>query len=204
MARVLINFAHPALEKSRMHRQLLMAVKGMQGITFNDLYEQYPEMDIDAAREQDLLLKHDVILLQHPFYWYSAPAIVKQWMDLVLEHGWAYGHTGNALQGKYLTNVISAGGAESSYQRGGHHEYTVREFLLPFLQSAILCNMHYAAPYVIYGVHKMDNQDIKEEAQRYRKMLELLRDDKIPLAGLPALNTMNQVLQLPTTQPDKV
>lgn len=198
MARVLINFAHPALEKSRVQAQLLTAIKGMPGITFNDLYEQYPEMDININREQQLLEKHDIILMQHPFYWYSAPAIVKQWLDLVLEHGWAYGHTGKALKGKYFTNVISAGGAESAYHKEGKHQYSVRQFLAPFTQTAVLCNMQYAAPYLIYGVHRMDIADIREEAKRYRQMLEMLRDDKIDLSVLPQLTYMNEALQLPS------
>ncbi|WP_343744527.1 NAD(P)H-dependent oxidoreductase [Chitinophaga sp.] len=198
MARVLINFAHPALEKSRVHKQLLATIRGIKGITINDLYEWYPDLDIDVAREQQLLEKHDIILLQHPFYWYSAPAIIKQWLDLVLEHGWAYGHTGKALQGKYFGNVISAGSSERNYQPEGIHQYQVHQFLLPYSQTAALCNMQYAAPYVIYGVHRMDIEDIRTAAEQYRHMLELLRDDKIDPAALPRLTYMNEALQLPS------
>ncbi|WP_143309622.1 NAD(P)H-dependent oxidoreductase [Chitinophaga vietnamensis] len=197
MARVLINFAHPALEKSRMHVQLVAAVKGMSGITFNDLYEQYPDLDVDVAREQALLERHDIILLQHPFYWYSAPAMIKQWLDLVLEHGWAYGHTGKALTGKYFTNVISTGSVEAAYTAEGRHRYPVHQFLYPFSQSADLCNMHYAAPYIIYGVHRMDKADINTAAQQYRKVLEMLRDDHFDPAMLTRFDNLNQLFHLP-------
>jgi glutathione-regulated potassium-efflux system ancillary protein KefG len=197
MARVLINFAHPALEKSRVHTQLLRVIKKIPGITFNDLYEQYPDLDINVAREQKLLEQHDMILMQHPFYWYSAPAIVKQWIDLVLEHGWAYGHTGKALQGKYFGNIISAGGSETSYQPDGHHGHTIHEFLLPFSQTAKLCNMQYVAPYVIYGVHRQDTSDIKDDAAVLGQVLERLSDKKFELAPLPGLDYLNQILQLP-------
>jgi glutathione-regulated potassium-efflux system ancillary protein KefG len=197
MARVLINFAHPALEKSRVHAHLLRVIKNMPGITFNDLYEQYPDLDVNVAREQKLLEQHDIIFMQHPFYWYSAPAIVKQWMDLVLEHGWAYGHTGKALQGKYFGNIITAGGSEHSYQPDGHHEHTVHDFLLPFMQTAKLCNMHYAAPYIIYGVHRQDISDIQEDAVRLKQVLERLRGDKFDLTPLPGLEHLHQILQLP-------
>jgi glutathione-regulated potassium-efflux system ancillary protein KefG len=197
MARVLINFAHPALEKSRVHKELLRVVKNIPGITFNDLYEQYPDLDINVAREQTLLEKHDIILMQHPFYWYSAPAIVKQWIDLVLEHGWAYGHTGKALQGKYFGNIISAGGSENSYHPEGHHGHTVHEFLLPFVQTAKLCNMQYIAPFVIYGVHREDISDIKENAAQLGQVLERLSDKTFDPATLPALDALHQILQLP-------
>jgi hypothetical protein len=72
-----------------------------------------------VRREQELLLAHDLIVLQHPLYWYSTPPLVKQWIDLVLEYGWAYGEHGIALRGKRLLSVISAGGSESSYGRSG-------------------------------------------------------------------------------------
>ncbi|MFY0252866.1 NAD(P)H-dependent oxidoreductase [Chitinophaga sp. 30R24] len=197
MAKVLINFAHPALEKSRVHVALLREIKGMPGVTFNDLYEQYPSLDIDIPREQQLLEQHDIILLQHPFYWYSGPAIIKQWIDLVLEHGWAYGHTGKALQGKYFGNIISAGGQELSYRPEGHHGHSIHEFLLPFQQTAQLCNMHYTAPYVIFGVHREDISDIKKEAMQLKKVLERLRDKSFDPTPLPNLQYLHQILELP-------
>ena len=78
MSRVLVLFAHPALEKSRVNRHLLRAIEGLPDVTVHDLYEEYPDFQIDAEREQELLRTHDVIVLQHPFYWYSAPALVKE------------------------------------------------------------------------------------------------------------------------------
>ena len=83
--RLLILFAHPAFQKSQINRELVEAVESMPGVTTNDLYELYPHFHINIAREQQLLLDHDVIVWQHPFYWYSSPAIFKQWEDLVLE-----------------------------------------------------------------------------------------------------------------------
>jgi glutathione-regulated potassium-efflux system ancillary protein KefG len=59
MQRVLIQFAHPALERSRVHRRLLACVPRRDGIVLNDLYEAYPDFDVDVAREQALLLAHD-------------------------------------------------------------------------------------------------------------------------------------------------
>ena len=79
--KVLILFAHPALEKSRVNRRLIEAVKTLDGVTFHDLYQLYPDLDIDVAREQALLTEHDVVVMQHPLYWYSTPAMLKEWQD---------------------------------------------------------------------------------------------------------------------------
>ncbi len=62
----------------------------MEGVRFHDLYEAHPDFDIDVTTEQQLLLDHYVVVLHHLFYWYSAPALIEQWEDLVLTHGWAY------------------------------------------------------------------------------------------------------------------
>lgn len=195
MAKILILFAHPALEKSRIHAGLLRSIKGLPGVTLHDLYEMYPDMDIDVDREQRLLLQHDIILFQHPFYWYSAPAIVKQWQDLVLEHGWAYGLTGTALKGKQMGNVISAGGSQQSYTPEGHHGYTIHDFLLPFRQTASLCNMQYLPPFVIHGTHRIENKDVPFCCKTYRQVLEGLRDGQFTpeaLAGTSYLNDLSK------------
>jgi putative NADPH-quinone reductase len=84
--RILVLFAHPALERSRVNRRLADAVKNLSGVTFHDLYETYPEFDVDVEREQELLTRADLVVAQHPFFWYSTPALLKQWQDLVLEH----------------------------------------------------------------------------------------------------------------------
>jgi glutathione-regulated potassium-efflux system ancillary protein KefG len=79
MPSILILFAHPALEKSRVNRRLLRSLPELPGLAVNDLYEHYPDYDVDVRREQELLRAHDTIVLQHPFYWYSVPPLLKQW-----------------------------------------------------------------------------------------------------------------------------
>src|SRR5687767_4813346 len=143
MPQILILFAHPALEKSRVQYSLLKALTGLEGVTINDLYERYPDFDIDIRREKKLLMSHDIIVWQHPFYWYSSPALLKQWEDLVLEHGWAYGKNGTALAGKKVFSVLTSGGTFAAYQEGGLNKYTLHEYLKPFEQTANLCDMIY-------------------------------------------------------------
>jgi glutathione-regulated potassium-efflux system ancillary protein KefG len=179
MATVLIQFAHPALEKSRVNRLLIEAVSDLPFVTVNDLYEQYPDFDIDIDREQELLLKHEYILLHHPFYWYSAPAIIKQWEDLTLEHGWAYGREGNALVGKKLMNVISAGGRQEAYTELGYNQFTMRQFLAPFEQTASLCKMIYLPPFVVHGTHRITEEGIQTATQQYRTLVERLTANEI-------------------------
>lgn len=175
MARILILFAHPALEKSRIHRRLLREIP--EGVTLNDLYEQYPDFDIDVRREQQLLSDHDLIVLQHPFFWYSTPAIIKQWEDLVLEHGWAYGSKGAALRGKRFLSIITTGGREAAYQPDGLNRHTMRQLLAPIEQTARLCGMEFMPPYIIHGAHRMTDADIEQAATAYHTLLLNLQRD---------------------------
>jgi glutathione-regulated potassium-efflux system ancillary protein KefG len=194
MARVLILFVHPALEKSRIHRQLIRAVPALPNLTFHDLYEAYPDFDIDVDHEQELLLAHDLILFQFPFYWYSTPPLVKQWEDLVLEHGWAYGSTGTMLQGKRLCCLITTGGGAAAYQHEGYNRYTIREFLAPLEQTAQLCRMEFLPPYLIQGTHRLEAGDIEVAASRYRQLLHWLHDDQIDWGIAGRYPTLNEAL----------
>jgi glutathione-regulated potassium-efflux system ancillary protein KefG len=183
MRRVLVLFAHPVLERSRVNRRLVDAIRGVPDVTIHDLYEAYPTLAIDPGREQALLRAHDVIVFQHPFYWYSTPAILKEWQDLVLEHGWAYGPGGTALRGKITLNAITTGGPASSYGRAGHNNFTVRELLVPWEQTARLCQMRFLAPFVVHAALRIvGDADLGARRDAYRRLIEGLRDERIELA----------------------
>ena len=169
---VLILFAHPALQKSRANRMLANAVRDVPGVTFHDLYQAYPELDIDVPYEQELMLSHDIIVCQHPMYWYSTPAILKEWQDLVLQHGWAYGSEGHALDGKWLMQAITTGGGQRSYTAEGMHAATLRQFLLPIEATARLCRMHYLPPFVVHGTHGLETESCTEFATQYRRVID--------------------------------
>ena len=191
MNKILILFAHPALQKSRVNRELIKNIHTINGVTFRDLYEIYPDLDISIRTEQALLLEHDIIVFQHPFYWYSTPAILKEWQDLVLEHGWAYGQEGKALHGKKMFSVISTGGREEAYQKQGYNRYTIRELLSPIDQTAYLCGMEYLPPFVAYGTHRMSPEDISRHRQNYHRVLNALVDDRIDYAKLRRYDRIN-------------
>ncbi len=191
MPSILVLFAHPALEKSRVNRSLVRAARDTAGVTFQDLYERYPDFHIDVAAEQSLLVEHDVIVMQHPFYWYSAPALLKEWLDLVLEHGWAYGHDGKALHGKALLSAITTGGREEAYCPRGYNRFTMAELLAPFEQTARLCGMDYLPPFIVHGTHSLSATDIERHTDDYRRVIEALRDNTLDLGAARAFSRLN-------------
>lgn len=176
---ILIIFAHPAMHKSRVNKIMLEHARGIEGVTVHDLYETYPDFDINVAHEHELLEKHAAIILQHPFFWYSCPSLLKEWIDRTLTLGWAYGENGTALNGKVLMSAITTGGAANAYHPAGQNRYLINEFLLPFDQTAHLCGMNYLDPFIFHSAHRATPQDTALHAQAYTERLKALRD------GLP-------------------
>ncbi len=203
MRRVLIQLAHPVLERSRVNRHLVEAVRSLDNVTINDLYQEYPDLAISVSREQELLDTHDVIVFQHPFYWYTGPAILKEWQDLVLQHGWAYGQNGEHLLGKATFNAVTAGAPQEAYRADGYNRFTVRELLRPWEQTAHLCGMHYLGPFVVYGTLKISNHaDMHEASTAYRTLIEALRDERLDTAR--AAHADDLYAQLPSLIPREV
>jgi len=194
--KILVLFAHPALHKSRVNRLMISAIQDVEDITFHNLYEEYPDFHIDVKREQDLLLEHDIYIWQHPFYWYSSPSIIKEWIDLVLSHGFAYGRTGKALQDKKIFSAITAGGRREVYEEGNMNNYTIQQFLAPFRQTAKLCNMIYMPPFVVHGTHLLAEDEIQAAALDYKKILISLRDQIFSDEEIWRCNYLNDLLEL--------
>ena len=195
MNNILILFSHPAVKRSTINVALREAVETLEGVTFHDLYASYPDFLIDVSHEQQLCESHDIIIFQHPFYWYSTPAIVKEWFDLVLEHAWAYGSSGNALKGKITFQTLTAGGGQESYQENGLNLFTIRELTTPFRATANLCGMDWLPPFAVLGIHQgLLEKDRVRHAENYRRMLEALRDNRVDLDGARHSKLLNQDL----------
>jgi len=191
--RILVLFAHPSLDRSEVNRPLVEATQHLNGVTLIDLYAEYPNFIIDIDREQNRLLAHDVIVFMHPLYWYSTPAILKEWQDLVLEHGFAYGSQGTALHGKLFFNALTAGGAEKAYHSDGYNHFTIRELLHPIEQTALLCGMTYLPPFALFSARTaVEEGRLDTHIADWIKLLTALRDRRLNIArvcDLPKLNT---------------
>lgn len=191
-ARILILFAHPCQHRSEVNLPLVEASKTVDDVSVVDLYAEYPDYCIDIEREQQRLREHDIVVFMFPLYWYSTPSILKEWQDLVLEYGFAYGHDGRELQGKRLLCAITAGGTEHAYRANGYNHYSIRELLRPIEQTATLCGMVYLPPYALFGSRTaLEEGKIDAHVDRWRQILDCLRQDQIDpglAAGAEKLN----------------
>ena len=171
---VLLNLVHPILEKSWANKAMLDALSDLDYIKVNDLYEEYPDFFIDVQREQELLQAHSLIIFQHPLYWYSCPSLLKEWQDLVLADGFAYGEGGYQLANKHWLTAITAGASKESYKAYGFNRFSVEELLRPFEQTADFCGMNYIKPFVMYDSETLSHSAVEQEAKRYRDYIDSL------------------------------
>ncbi|WP_423198413.1 MULTISPECIES: glutathione-regulated potassium-efflux system oxidoreductase KefF [unclassified Cupriavidus] len=153
---IVVIYAHPAPRRSRVNHPLAEALAELPHVEVRDLYRHYVDYDIDAVAEQRAVSAADVIVLQFPLRWYSVPALLKLWLDDVLEFGWAYGPGGTALRGKSMLVVVSTGGQADAYGPDGMHGRPIEDFLLPLQQTATRCGMDWLDPIVL---HDADNAD---------------------------------------------
>ncbi|MEZ4755420.1 MAG: NAD(P)H-dependent oxidoreductase [Flavobacteriales bacterium] len=196
MPRILVLFAHPRLEKSRINRALLKAVRPSARITVRDLYERYPEFDVDIAREQALIAEHDIIVLHHPFYWYSMPPLLKQYIDLVYAFGWAYGPGGAALRGKVQFHVITTGGGPEAYTPEGFHGRTLAQFMAPLERTATLCGMTWLPPFAVQGTNRIGDAELVRTAHQYAGLLDGLADGSLLPEALTHHDRLNEAAHL--------
>lgn len=185
MNSVLLLFGHPAFHKSIVNKFLLDVAKRTPGVTVRNLYDLYPDFIIDVRAEQEQLLQHKSIILQHPLFWYSTPAIFKEYFDLVLEYDFAYGPNGTHLSGKRWMHCLTVGGSRDSYTPIGEKQMTLCELLAPMRLTSKLCGMDFLPPFVIYSsLRETTQQDLMRLAPWYQKILTRLQEPEDRLSDL--------------------
>jgi putative NADPH-quinone reductase len=190
--KVLILYAHPTQHRSEVNQPMFLAAETVAGVTAVDLYREYPTFNIQIAREQQRLLEHDVIIFQFPLFWYSTPAILKEWQDLVLEYGFAYGREGTALNGKLFLAALSAGGTADAYHDKGYNHFTIRELLQPLEQMATATGMSYVAPFTLFGSRTAVDEDrMAAHIASWRQLLSALVEDRFDAQLAGQLETLN-------------
>lgn len=168
----LVVFAHPYPASSRACARLLSAIRDLPGLEVRSLYDLYPDFDIDVPGEQRVLAAARRLVLLHPIYWYTTPALLKHWFDQVLVKGWAYGEGGTALAGKQCLWVPTTGGDEVAYSPAGRHHHPFDTYVPVVEQTARFCGMQWLSPHVVHGAHQVSDAALDARAFELRARLE--------------------------------
>jgi glutathione-regulated potassium-efflux system ancillary protein KefG len=151
--KTLVVLAHPSIgERSLANRIIVERIRPLEGVTIKDLYKECPSFKFDVEAEHKALLAAESIIFQYPFYWYSVPGMLKEWLDQVFTYGFAYGSAGDKLKGKRFLVSTTVGGPEDAYREGGYNNYSIDDLLTPLHQTANLSGLQYNTPIVSYNM----------------------------------------------------
>ncbi|WP_127530108.1 NAD(P)H-dependent oxidoreductase [Paenibacillus kobensis] len=173
---IMVIAAHPDLHQSRASKALIRELNKHADIHIRDLYLEHPTWQIDVKKEQRMLLQHDRIVFQFPFYWFSCPPLLKKWFDDVLTFGWAYGPGGEKLLGKEFMIATTTGGTEACYRSGGENTYTISEFLRSIERTLTKCNGTFLPAFVVYRVTQATDADLANAAEKYAEFIKAPRE----------------------------
>lgn len=83
--KTLVIVAHPSLETSLINKRWVEALrKYPEKYTVHELYKVYPDGNINAEKEQQLIESHSNLVLQFPFYWFNCPPLLKDGLTMFL------------------------------------------------------------------------------------------------------------------------
>ncbi len=193
--KVLVLYAHPSQHRSEVNQPLFQAARQIDGVTTVDLYGEYPTFNINIVKEQQQLREHNVVIFLFPLFWYSTPAILKEWQDLVLEYGFAYGDGADALTDKVFLCALSAGGKEEAYQTNGYLHFPIKKLLRPLEQMATLSGMQYLAPFVLFGSRTaVEENRLAKHIRQWQLLLNALVHGNIDIPAAQQVDKLNEYL----------
>ncbi len=171
--KVLVLVVHPHLEKSVINKTWKEAAeKAGSNITVRSLYDLYPDGNIDIREEQKVMESHDRIIFQYPFYWYSAPYLLKKFMDEVFTDGWAYGAGGDKMEGKEIGAAVSCGSPAEAFVEGGMQCHTLEHYLGLYDGVAAFLRARYIGFHAFYDTYNPTAlQTLPQNADAYAQWL---------------------------------
>lgn len=93
---ILMILVHSNLDQSIANKTISEELaRKIHGLEIRNIHALYPDYKIDNLTEQNALLRHSLIILQYPMYWFNMLAILKSWFDQVFTYQFAYGSQGN-------------------------------------------------------------------------------------------------------------
>lgn len=170
----LIVLAHPDINNSNANRTIVDELEGrFTDVEIRDIFQSNPDYRINVQEEQAALLRHDLIVLQYPMYWYNMPAILKVWFDQVFTYQFAYGSKGDKLKDKILLPSITVGQPERNFRLEDNYSL-MKSLLMPIEKSAKYAQMHYIDPVVLYEIATVaghTESEIKAKAKIHSQKL---------------------------------
>jgi len=147
MPKTVMILAHPKIEESIGNKIISEFTNKYDNVEVRHLDKLYPNFKIDVKTEQEALLNAKNIVFQYPLYWYSTPAILKEWIDQVFQYGFAFGQE-SALNDKKTFISLTIGSAPDYY-----NDDVMEKILFPIKGLTEYCNLTYGGEVVSFNIN---------------------------------------------------
>lgn len=136
----------------------------------------------DIQQELDKLLWADLLILNFPIYWFSAPAMLKGWIDRVLVSGICYGgkrfYDQGGLRGRKALVSVTLGGREHMFGEGTIHG-PLEDMLRPILRGTLAyVGLDVLPPFVAWHVPYISDEARQGLLVSYRQRLKNLGEEQ--------------------------
>lgn len=143
----------------------------------NEIKKTVVEEGYDAGQEQEKFLWADVIIIQTPINWFSAPWILKQYIDSVYQHGIFFGPAeeygrGGLLKGKKYMYSLTWNAPLEAFDKTGEFfdGRDVDDIIIALHKLQEYCAMEKIPTFSIHDVVK--NPDIPKFKEMLKNHLE--------------------------------
>lgn len=162
--KTLVIMAHSNPSESKINKRIKESLENEDSIIFKDIKTLYSDYNFDIKKEQEDILKVDKIVFQFPVYWFTAPSILKQWVDDVFVNDFAFNYDDDGtfealnLLGKKFQMIVSLGESEKTYKE---IDVKIEDCLSSYSHTASLLGMKEEDTFMIYGVDSGEYTDLQ-------------------------------------------
>lgn len=174
--KTLVIASHTYPDQSRVIKALQETAANLPDVTVRNLEMLYGKetSGFDMAAEQQAMAAADRIFFLFPIHWFNITPMLKSYLNEVWTYGWAFGPEGNALRGKDMQVVVSAGASAQTYTAEGLINSTLDEVLTPMKASALYVGMNYLPPLCFFDAMGVSEEKLDEFRQRLGEELSAL------------------------------
>ena len=183
MSKTLLVLSHTDYQNSFANKHLVtQLMKLIPNIELDHIDKEYPDLNINIKKEQEKLVKSDVIIFQFPVYWYNAPNSLRKWIEVVFQHGFSHGAKGKSLTGKKLIISLTTGAPGEMYK--GEKD-SVENLMHGMECLCRLCGMKYlgvvytcGVSYLLRSKPELLKERTKDLDQHAKKVADLVKNSK--------------------------
>ena len=174
--KILLILSHPNYKDSFANKTIITKLSSLiPEIEIDHIDSLYPDEKIDIKKEQDKLIKSDIIIFQFPMFWHNRPHLLSKWFEDVYQYGFVYGSKGDKLKNKKIIISITLGNTLDFFK----DEISLDNLLSPFKASAkytqqIFCG--YVATDKIINNIKENNELLIDRTKALEKHAEKIVD----------------------------